>query len=199
VYVGATDGKVYSFGAESGKLRWSQSTGGYVYSSTAVWRDRVYAGSYSKRFFCFDAATGKILWQFRANGQISGAPTVIAGRVYFATLSGRTYALDARSGAPLWTFPDGEYSPVVADSSRVYLIGHARIYGLVPSATRGTVTGVELRRIPHPGILVTRYASRKAAATHGGVQVCNVVLRRRGASPASFWATVSRVQRACRS
>ena len=131
VYVGATDGKVYSFGAASGKLRWSQSTGGYVYSSTAVWRDRVFAGSYSKRFFCFDAATGRVLWQFRANGQISGAPTVIAGRVYFATLAGRTYALDARSGALLWTFPDGKYSPVVADAKRLYLVGYTRIYGLI--------------------------------------------------------------------
>ena len=26
VYIGGTDGKVYSFGAASGKLRWSQST-----------------------------------------------------------------------------------------------------------------------------------------------------------------------------
>jgi outer membrane protein assembly factor BamB len=198
VYVGATDGKVYSFGAESGKLRWSQSTGGYVYSSTAVWRDRVYAGSYSKRFFCFDAATGRILWQFRANGQISGSPTVIAGRVYFATLAGRTYALDARSGALLWTFPDGKYSPVVADSKRLYLVGHARIYGLVPSATRGTVIAQELRRIPHAGVRVTRYASRKAASTHGGVQVCNVVLSKRGASPARFWSVVRSVQGACR-
>ena len=197
VYVGATDGKVYSFGAESGKLRWSQSTGGYVYSSTAVWRDRVYAGSYSKRFFCFDAATGKVLWQFKANGQISGAPTVIAGRVYFATLSGRTYALDARSGALLWTFPDGKYSPVVADSKRLYLIGYARIYGLVPSATQGTVTVQELRRIPHPGVLAARYSSRKAASAHGGVQVCNVVLARRGASPTRFWGIVRKVQRAC--
>jgi outer membrane protein assembly factor BamB len=197
VYVGATDGKVYSFGAQSGKLRWSQSTGGYVYSSTAVWRDRVYAGSYSKRFFCFDAATGKILWQFKANGQISGSPTVIAGRVYFATLAGRTYSLDARTGRPLWTFPDGKYSPVVADSKRLYLIGYARIYGLASSATQGTVTTQELRRIRHRGILVTRYASRKAAATHGGVQVCNVVLARRGASPARFWRTVREVRHAC--
>ena len=47
VYIGATDGKVYSFGAASGDLRWSTSTGGYVYSSTAVWHERVYAGSYS--------------------------------------------------------------------------------------------------------------------------------------------------------
>jgi len=131
VYIGATDGKVYSFGAATGKLRWSQSTGGYVYSSTAVWRDRVYAGSYSHRFSCFDAATGRILWQFTANGPISGSPTVIAGRVYFATLAGRTYALDARSGRLLWTFPDGKYSPVVADAKRLYLVGYARVYGLV--------------------------------------------------------------------
>ena len=27
VYVGSTDGKVYSFGAETGKLRWSRPTG----------------------------------------------------------------------------------------------------------------------------------------------------------------------------
>ena len=131
VYIGATDGKVYSFGATTGKLRWSQSTGGYVYSSTAIWRDRVYAGSYSKRFYCFDAATGRILWQFTANGPISGSPTVLAGRVYFATLAGRTYALDARSGRQLWTYPDGKYSPVVADAERLYLVGYARLYGLV--------------------------------------------------------------------
>ena len=130
VYVGATDGKMYSFGASSGKLRWSQSTGGYVYSSPAVWRDRVYAGSYSNRFFAFDAATGAILWQFKANGPISGSPTVLAGRVYFATLKGTTYALDASTGAQLWTFPDGKYSPVVADANRMYLIGYTRLYGL---------------------------------------------------------------------
>jgi outer membrane protein assembly factor BamB len=201
VYVGATDGKVYSFGAASGKLRWSQSTGGYVYSSTAVWRDRVYAGSYSQRFFCFDAATGRILWQFRANGQISGSPTVIAGRVYFATLARRTYALDARTGRLLWSFPDGKYSPVVADAERLYLTGYARVYGLVEQRDRPkprSVTAAELRRIPHRGVAVARFATAAAASKHGGVQVCNAVLRRHGASPARFWSVVRAVQRACR-
>jgi outer membrane protein assembly factor BamB len=131
VYVGATDGKMYSFGATTGKLRWSTSTGGYVYSSAAVWRDRVFAGSYSHTFYCFDAATGAVRWRFRANGPISGSPTVIAGRVYFATLARRTYALDARTGALVWSFPDGKYSPVVADAHHVYLVGYARIYALV--------------------------------------------------------------------
>jgi outer membrane protein assembly factor BamB len=55
---------------------------------------------------------------------------VIAGRVYFATLNGTTYALDARTGAQVWTFPDGKYTPVVADADRLYLVGYTRIYGL---------------------------------------------------------------------
>jgi outer membrane protein assembly factor BamB len=130
VYIGATDGKMYSFGATTGKLRWSQSTGGYVYSSAAVWHTRVYVGSYSHTFFCFDAATGAVIWKFKANGPISGSPTVVAGRVYFATLKGTTYALDATSGKLSWTFPDGKYSPVVADSKRLYLVGYAKLYGL---------------------------------------------------------------------
>jgi outer membrane protein assembly factor BamB len=200
VYIGATDGKVYSYGAASGKLRWSQSTGGYVYSSTAVWHDRVYAGSYSKTFFCFDAATGKVLWTFKANGQISGSPTVIAGRVYFATLSRMTYALDARTGGPVWTFPDGKYSPVVADAERLYLVGYAKLYGLVEQRATGprVVRAAALGRIAHRGVVVRRYETAAAASAAGGVQVCNVVLRRRGASPTAFWHVVNKVRVACR-
>jgi hypothetical protein len=52
--------------------------------------------------------------------------------VYFATLARTTYALDARTGRRLWTFPDGKYSPVVADSKHLYLVGYAKVYGLLP-------------------------------------------------------------------
>lgn len=131
VYVGGTDGRVYSFGAASGKVHWTRSTGGYVYSSPAVWNRTVYAGSYGGRFYALDAATGDVKWRFEANGPISGSPTVMNGVVYFATLKERTYALDARTGKVLWTFPDGKYTPIVADEERVYLVGHARVYGLV--------------------------------------------------------------------
>jgi outer membrane protein assembly factor BamB len=131
VYIGSTDGKLYSFGATSGKLRWSQGTGDYVYSSPAVWRRKVYVGSYSGRVTAFDAATGDTVWEFDAKGEISGSPTILNGVVYFATLKERTYALDARNGKPLWSFDDGKYTPVVADSERLYLVGHARVYGMV--------------------------------------------------------------------
>jgi outer membrane protein assembly factor BamB len=136
VYIGGTDGKVYSYGAASGKLRWSHETGNYVYSSPAVWHQLVFAGSYDHNLYAFDAATGDVRWQFNANGPVSGSPTVLAGIVYFATLDKRTYALNALTGKQLWTYPDGQYSPVVADKKRLYLVGHARIYGLVPRRKR---------------------------------------------------------------
>jgi outer membrane protein assembly factor BamB len=133
VYIGSTDDKVYSFGAETGKLRWSHSTGGYVYASPAVWRQLVLVGSYDGSFYAFDAATGDLRWRFRANGPISGSATVLDGIVYFSTLRERTYGLDARTGRRVWSFPDGKYSPVVADDRRVYLVGLGRMYGLVPA------------------------------------------------------------------
>jgi outer membrane protein assembly factor BamB len=114
-------------------VRWSQSTGGYVYASPAVWKERVLIGSYSGTFFSLDAATGDVQWRFEANGPISGSASVIGNIVYFSTLEGRTYALNAATGKRLWTFPDGKYSPVVAGPDRLYLTGYTRLYSLVPS------------------------------------------------------------------
>ncbi|HEU0336130.1 MAG TPA: PQQ-binding-like beta-propeller repeat protein [Gaiellaceae bacterium] len=132
VYIGSTDGKVYSFGAASGDLIWSHGTGGYVYSSPAVAQGRVFAGSYSGRLYALDAATGDVAWEVDAGGEISGAPTAMAGLVYVATLAGRTLAVDLRTGKVAWRFPDGKYTPIAADRERVYLVGHTRVYALVP-------------------------------------------------------------------
>jgi outer membrane protein assembly factor BamB len=132
VYIGGTDGKVYSYGATTGKIRWSHGTGGYVYASPAIWNQEVLVGSYSKKFFAFDAATGDTRWTFPANGRISGSPTVVDGIVYFATFARRTYALRARTGKLVWTFPDGKYSPAIAVKGRLFLVGYGKVYGMVP-------------------------------------------------------------------
>jgi outer membrane protein assembly factor BamB len=132
VYIGSTDSKVYSFGERTGKLRWSNSTGGYVYASPAVWRDLVLVGSYDHVFYAFDAATGAVRWRFAANGAISGSASVVNGIVYFSTFNRRTYGLDARTGRAVWQYPDGEYTPAVADSRRLYVVGYRRVFAFVP-------------------------------------------------------------------
>ena len=131
IYVGSTDGKVYSFGAASGRLRWSTSTGSYVYASPAIWRQLALIGSYDGFFYALDAASGEIRWRFDAKGVISGSATVIDGVVYFSTFEQGTYGLDAETGALVWRYPDGFYSPVVADRDRLYLVGAARLSALV--------------------------------------------------------------------
>ena len=80
----------------------------------------------------FRLVTGDTIWEFDADERISGSPTVLNGVVYFSTLEEQTFALDARNGKLLWTFDDGKYTPVVADAERLYLVGHARVYGMVP-------------------------------------------------------------------
>ena len=144
VFVGSTNGRVYAFAAASGKLLWSIPTGGYVYSPAALAGATAYVGSYDHRLYALSQTTGRIRWTFDAGAPISGAPTVLGGLVYFSTCGScssfesnararRTFAVDARTGRLVWRFPDGEYSPVIADRERLYLTGFTSLYGLVPS------------------------------------------------------------------
>jgi outer membrane protein assembly factor BamB len=148
VYIGNTDGTVYAFGASSGRLLWAKHAGTYVYTGAAVWRKTVYVGSYDGHVYAFDAATGDLRWKHEAASSIHGAPSIVDGLIYFATCGTcghrgsryakqgprGTFALDARTGKRVWSFPDGQYSPVVADSKRLYVTGKAWIYGLAPRA-----------------------------------------------------------------
>ena len=133
VYIGNIDGRVYAFGAETGDVIWSRSTGGFVYSSPAIFDETVYIGSYDGNLYAFDAATGDTRWAFSAGGAISGSPTVMGGLVYFSTLEGETFAVDARTGERVWSFDDGEYTPLVTDGRRAYIVGLARIYAFEPT------------------------------------------------------------------
>jgi outer membrane protein assembly factor BamB len=151
VFIGNTDGTLYAFGAASGRLLWAQRAGTYIYTAAAVWRRRVYVGTYDGWFIAFDAATGDRIWRFQSPSAIHGAPSVIAGLVYFASCprcgrnasrfakqGGRgTFALDARTGRLVWRWPDGVFSPAVADRQHLYIAGRSRVISLAPRRARG--------------------------------------------------------------
>jgi outer membrane protein assembly factor BamB len=150
VFVGNADGYVYSFGATSGRLLWARRAGTYVYTAAAVWRRTVYVGTWDGYVVALDAATGDTRWRHDAPGSVTGAPTVMAGLLYFSVcgtcgLGGQrhvergraqTIAVDARTGRAVWRFPDGKYSPIVADRERVYLVGRTRVYALAERPKR---------------------------------------------------------------
>ena len=131
-YIGGTGGSIYAFDLHNGGLRWSYTTGGYVYSSPAVWRNMVFEGSYDNYFYALNAVTGNLVWRFYAGAAISGSPTVLHGIVYISSLSGRTWGLNARTGHVMWSFADGRYSPVTADATTLYLNGYHTLYAMVP-------------------------------------------------------------------
>jgi outer membrane protein assembly factor BamB len=140
VYLGNTDGRVYSFGARNGALAWATSTGAFVYAAAAVADPKgvgptVYVGSYDGNFYAFNAQSGAIRWKHPGGGRISGSATVIGNIVYFAGLdSHQTYGLNVRTGAQVFTYPDGAFTPVVADEHAIYLVGYGSIYQMLPGA-----------------------------------------------------------------
>jgi outer membrane protein assembly factor BamB len=148
VFIGNADGTLYAFGASSGRLLWAQRAGTYIYTAAAVWRRRVYVGTYDGYFMAFDAATGDRIWRHSSPSAVHGAPSVVDGIVYFAacprcgSVASRyakqgdrgTFGLNARTGKLVWSWPDGIFSPVVADSSHLYVVGRSRVFSFAPKS-----------------------------------------------------------------
>ena len=147
VFIGNTDGWMYAYGAQTGKLLWAKAAGTYIYTAAVAADNVIYIGTYDGFIIAYDAGTGSELWRFEAPGAVHGAPTLMDGLLYFSTCAscGRngvrssksgpagTYALDIETRKIVWSFPDGQYSPIIADNERVYLAGRGLIYGLRPA------------------------------------------------------------------
>jgi len=132
VIVGGLDGGVYALNARTGDQVWRHDASNYVYPSAAVWHGRVFIGDFSGNFYALSLRSGRQLWR-RSMGPIIGSATVARGIVYISSLRpSKTWGFSARTGKTIWTFPDGEYSPLVADRDVAWLNGEQTIYGLVP-------------------------------------------------------------------
>lgn len=142
IYVGNTDGRMYSFELSSGALAWSKSTGSYVYAAvvaadTPTTPPTIYFGSYDGQFYALDARSGATRWQRPAGGGVSGAASLIGSTVYYANLrKTAVLGLDAKNGRRVFHFRDGAYNPAISDGKRLYLAGKRKIYGFVPRPRR---------------------------------------------------------------
>ena len=93
----------------------------------------VYVGSYDGNMYAFNAQSGAVRWKHQAGGRISGSSTVIGNVVYFSNLGSKTTAgLNVVTGQQVFSFPDGAFTPIIADYHALYLDGYASIYQLLP-------------------------------------------------------------------
>ncbi len=155
VFIGSTNGNVYSFSAKDGKLAWRKHTGNYVYASPAVGQvpggqPTVYIGSYDGRFYALSARNGRSLWVRSLGTKISGAATIVGDLVFVSDLGKRTtWALGAQRGATVWKTRRGGFNPVISDGRRIYFAGFTSLFALdhrgrpFDSATKGTPTRSE--------------------------------------------------------
>ncbi len=140
VFLGNTDGRMYAYDADTGKLDWAVQTGAYVYASPAVTNapglgPTVYFGSYDGIFYAINARTGKIAWRFPAGGKISGSATIIGRTVYLADLGlRRIYGLGISTGHKNFEMGTGAFDPAVSDGHDVYLTGYSGLFGMEPLA-----------------------------------------------------------------
>ena len=138
VFLGNTDGRIYAYDADTGRLDWAVQTGAYVYSSPAVTNapglgPTIYSGSYDGTFRALNARTGHVDWSFHAGGRISGSATILGKIVYFSDLGQhRTYGLGISTGRVVWERNTGAFDPVISDGYYVYLTGYTGLYSLAP-------------------------------------------------------------------
>jgi outer membrane protein assembly factor BamB len=165
VFLGNTDGRVYAYDQNTGKLDWAVQTGAYVYSSPAVTNapglgPTIYLGSYDGTFRALNARTGHVDWQFDAHGKISGSATIVGRTVYFADLgTHRTYGLGISTGRLSFELNTGSFDPVISDGKNIYLTGLTGLYALAP---RGASTPTAITR-PRRSAHAKRHARAKSS------------------------------------
>ena len=142
VYIGNTDGRMYSFEKDTGDLAWSQSTGDFIYAA-AVAADTtdtpptVYVGSYDGTFYAMNARSGEVRWEAQAGGSVSGAGSLIGHTVYVANIAKtRTIGFNIANGKRVFAFRDGAYNPIISDGRLLFLTGRKQIYALKPTTQR---------------------------------------------------------------
>ena len=135
--IGSDNYKLYCVSLDTGQLQWSFEAGYPIFSSPAVWNERVYIGEglhydANTNLYCLNLRNGEVIWSFQTNSHTESSPTVDNGRVYFGAGDDGLYCLDAITGEVQWRFPDAHVDggPLVA-GDHVYL-GSGYVYnGLI--------------------------------------------------------------------
>jgi outer membrane protein assembly factor BamB len=115
VYIGSTDGKMYSLDLSDGKKVWEFDTGDDIEASPLLLDGAVYVGNLSGDFFCLDARTGQVRWEFKCDSSIYGSANWVEDPlsqklwVLVGSYDNRLYCLDSETGGMVWSYETDNY------------------------------------------------------------------------------------------
>ncbi|WP_128546445.1 outer membrane protein assembly factor BamB family protein [Larkinella soli] len=99
-----TNGQIVALATADGQVRWRFSTGGKVYSTPAVRKNRVVVASTDGTIYCLDKRSGRLLWKQETGRPIVASPLIDGNRVYIGSSEGKFRALSLTDGRVRWTF-----------------------------------------------------------------------------------------------
>ena len=146
VYIGNTDGRMYSFSSANGKLAWTKGTGSYVYASPAVaqvpgGKPTVYFGSYDGKFYAVDARNGKVLLVApRRRQDLRRRDRDRRHRLLLQPTARRTRPGSARApAARSSTWAAARSTRSSRDGRTIFLTGYSSLYALRPVKKIGRI------------------------------------------------------------
>jgi outer membrane protein assembly factor BamB len=108
IYVGASNFNFYSFKVVKNRLvkRWKfKKARGEIYSSPALYKDRLVFGSLDGSLYCLSKNTGKMIWKYETFSPIAASPLITKdGKVLFGAKNGKLYLVDIMTGKRIWSY-----------------------------------------------------------------------------------------------
>lgn len=123
-----------------GVVRWSYTTGNFVFSSPTVVNGIAYIGSADHHVYALNAATGGLIWSYTTGDWVNSSPRVLNGVVYVGSHDHNVYALNAANGNLIWSYATGDIvfsSPAIVNG--VVYIGSFDHHVYALSATNGSL------------------------------------------------------------
>ncbi|MFC1557949.1 PQQ-binding-like beta-propeller repeat protein [candidate division KSB1 bacterium] len=115
VYIGSTDGKIYSIDLLTGEKVWEFNTEDDIEAPPLLLDKTIYIGNLSGSFFALDAFSGQIKWKYEISGEIMGSANWAAVSNSFKKLvlvgsyDTKMYCFDAETGELKWTYETDYY------------------------------------------------------------------------------------------
>lgn len=113
IYVGSSNGRVYSLDKEFGDLNWESDvldeTHTKLWTSPAIQGDTLYVSTLDGHIYTLSAETGERLdWAFRSEAGFASSPVIYEDTVFLGSFDRYLYAIETGSNVSMWRFPEEE-------------------------------------------------------------------------------------------